>query len=181
MKEEKNHINYSTEYLRKYLNGELTAQEMQALEKDALEDPFLSDVIDGLEEASKHSPSFESDVADLQRRIAERVREQKRKRNIVFMFPRWQVAASILILAAMTTLTFTLIKHNSTQKTISSVNKKDTQQTSVHPAPAMVQNNADTITIEKKAEPPEVNLIAQGDEKDKRKVAKSRQAPASAA
>jgi CarboxypepD_reg-like domain len=179
MKEEKNHIHYSTEYLRKYLNGELTVQEMQALEKDALEDPFLSDAIEGLEVAGKHSISFESSVADLQRRHAERVRKRKKKRGIVFMFPRWQVAASILILAAMTTFTITRIKHDSTQKTISSVDKKDTQLTTVHPAPAMVKNNADTIKIERKAEPPELAPIMQGDEKDKGIVAKRHQAAAS--
>jgi hypothetical protein len=88
MKEDKDHIKYSTEYLRKYLNGQLTDKEMQALEKDALEDPFLSDAIDGLTEAGKHSPSFESSVADLQRRLTKRVGKQKRKRGIVFMSPR---------------------------------------------------------------------------------------------
>jgi len=155
---DKNHINYSTDYLLKYLSGELSDKEMQALEKAALEDPFLSDAIDGLQEAAKHSPSFESSVAELQERLSERVAKQKKKRGIVFMLPRWQVAASILVLASLTTLTITLIKQNSIQKSISSVSKKDTQQVTVQPAPIIVQNNADTIKIEKKAEPPVTTL-----------------------
>ncbi|HEY4965801.1 MAG TPA: carboxypeptidase-like regulatory domain-containing protein, partial [Puia sp.] len=178
MKEEKKHMHYSTEYLQKYLNGELTAQEMQALEKHALEDPFLSDAIEGLEEAGKHAVSFEASVADLQKRLVKRVRTQKKKRGIVFMFPRWQVAASIIFLAAMTTLTITLIKNNSAQKPISLVNKKDTQQAAVHPAPAMVQNKADSTTIEQKAEPPVVTRIAQAHEKDKGIVVNRHQAAA---
>jgi hypothetical protein len=159
MKEEKKHISFSTDHLRKYLNGELTDKEMQAVEKAALEDPFLSDAIDGLEESAKHSSSFETDVADLQRRITERVREHKRKRGIVFMFPRWQVAASIVIIVAITTLTITLLKNTSTQNPISQVNKKDTQQLTVHPAPAVVQSSADTIKLEKQTESREITPI----------------------
>ena len=40
MEEGKEHKHYPAEYLRKYLDGELTGPEMQALEKAALEDPF---------------------------------------------------------------------------------------------------------------------------------------------
>jgi hypothetical protein len=159
MKGDKNHMNYSTDYLRKYLNGELTDKEMQAVEKAALEDPFLSDAIDGLEESAKHSSSFETDVADLQSRITERVREHKRKRGIVFMFPRWQVAASIVIIVAITTLTITLLKNTGTQNPISQVNKKDTQQLTVHAAPGLVQSSADTIKLEKQTESREVTPI----------------------
>lgn len=151
---DKNHINYSTDYLLKYLNGELSDKEMQALEKTALADPFLSDAIDGLQEAAKHSPSFEDSVAELRERLSERVAMQKKKKGIIFMLPRWQVAASILVLASLTTLTITLINRSSKQKSISSVNKKDTQRVTVQPAPSLVQNNADTIHLEKKEEPP---------------------------
>ena len=49
MEEGKGHKQYSAEYLRKYLDGELSGPEMQALEKAALEDPFLSDALEGLE------------------------------------------------------------------------------------------------------------------------------------
>ena len=153
---DKNHINYSTDYLRKYLNGELSDKEMQALEKAALADPFLSDAIDGLQEAAKHSPSFESGVADLRERLSERVAQQKKKRGIIYLLPRWQVAASILVLASLTTVTVTLIKQNSKQKSISSINKKDSPQAATPTAPLVTQTDSDSINIEKKAEPPVV-------------------------
>ena len=179
MKADKNHINYSTDYLQKYLKGELTDKEMQALEKDALEDPFLSDAIDGLSEAANHSPSFESGVADLQNRLRQRIREQERKRSFVFMFPRWQVAASIVVLAAATALTISLLKQKSVQKTMSAVTKKDTQQVSIQPAPLVVQNDSDRIKIENKMKFPAPTPVAQSDERDKGIVATRHQPSAS--
>jgi hypothetical protein len=145
MNDDKNHMNYSTDYLRKYLNGELTDKEMQALEKAALEDPFLSDAIDGLEEAGRHLSSFESDVNDLKKRITERIQKEKRKRGVIYLFPRWQIAASILIMVSIATLTITLLKNNSRQHTVSVVNKKDTEQITAQPPPAAVQVEPDTI------------------------------------
>ncbi len=165
MKDDKDDMNYSTDYLRKYLNGELTDQEMQALEKVALEDPFLSDAIDGLQEARNIS-SFESDVAELRNRLNKRVQKEKKKRGIIFMFPRWQVAASILIIVAITTLTITLIKNTGTQKSISSVNKKDTQRVIINPVPAIVQTNSDTIAIEEKTKPGQSLPITKNVEQD---------------
>jgi hypothetical protein len=198
VKDDKNHMNYSTDYLRKYLNGELTNKESQALEKAALEDPFLSDAIDGLREADNLS-SFEPDVADLHNRLTIRVREQKKKKGIVFQFPRWQVAASILIIVAITTITITLIKNTETQKKISSVNKIDTQRVNVSPAPAIVQTNSDTIVVEKKTEslpiakniernksiatdrPRKISPAAFDEEQDKKSIAMNPQAKASPA
>ncbi len=170
MKDDKDDMNYSTDYLRKYLNGELTDKEMQALEKAALEDPFLSDAIDGLQEAGNLS-SFESDVAELRNRLNKRVQKEKKKRGIIFMFPRWQVAASILIIVAITTFTITFIKNTATQNSISSVNKKDTQQVVVSRAPAAVQTNSDTIAIEGKTKSRELNPIAKSVDQNKTTVA----------
>ncbi len=144
MNDGKNDMNYSADYIRKYLNGELTDKEMQALEKAALEDPFLSDAIDGLAESRKHSSSFESDIDDLKKRITERVQKDKRRRGIVLFFPRWQVAASIIIIVSITTLTITLLKNNIRQHPISVVNKKDTEQITIPTPPAVAQAKADT-------------------------------------
>ena len=43
------HINYSKADIEKYLQGKMTASEMHALEKAALQDPFLADAIEGFE------------------------------------------------------------------------------------------------------------------------------------
>ncbi len=67
MKGEKDNIKYSTEDIRRYLDGQFSEQEMQALEKAALEDPFLSDAIEGIEESRNHPASFESGLEDLKK------------------------------------------------------------------------------------------------------------------
>ena len=94
MEEGKEHKHYPAEYLRKYLDGELTGPEMQALEKAALEDPFLSDALEGLEASADYRATLASDVTDLQHRLAERIRT-KNKKGIIFRLPNWQVAAAV--------------------------------------------------------------------------------------
>jgi hypothetical protein len=70
MQEEKNNNKYTTEFIRKYLDGELSDQDMQALEKAALEDPFLADAMEGFEESRKHAISFEAGIAYLKTRLS---------------------------------------------------------------------------------------------------------------
>lgn len=47
MAEPSTHINYSFEDIQRYLQGKMTAVEMHAIEKAALQDPFLADAIEG--------------------------------------------------------------------------------------------------------------------------------------
>jgi TonB family protein len=53
--------------IEKYRKGELTAVEMHALEKRALQDPFLADALEGAESIS--SESFSADLNELQESI----------------------------------------------------------------------------------------------------------------
>ncbi len=116
MKVEKNNIKYSAEDIRKYLDGQLTEQEMQALEKAALEDPFLSDAIEGIRESRNHKVSFESGVEELQKRLTERIREKNRTSAMVLLFSKWRIAASILFILGIAVLTLTYINRK-TRKT----------------------------------------------------------------
>jgi hypothetical protein len=104
MKEEKNIPNYSGEDIRKYLAGKLTGPEMHAIEKTALEDHFLADAIEGLEESKNHTSSFESDIADLQKKLAVRIHQKERKHVIGLLVSNWQIAASVLIVLGITVL-----------------------------------------------------------------------------
>jgi hypothetical protein len=106
MKEQKNHIHYSAEDIRKYLDGELSHPEMQAIEKAALDDPFLADVMDGLEESRKQPGSFEVAVSDLNNRLSARIREKNQKPGLLFRFSRWKVAATIFLLLGVTLFTY---------------------------------------------------------------------------
>ena len=101
MQEEKNNNKYTTEFIRKYLDGELSDQDMQALEKAALEDPFLADAMEGFEESRKHAISFEAGIADLKTRLSERISERKRPAGILFQLSKWPVAASFLLVIGL--------------------------------------------------------------------------------
>ena len=92
---------YTADYIRKYLDGQLTDQAMQALEKAALDDPFLADAIEGIEESRKHGVSFESGIADLRTRLTERISHRKRKTGILFQLSKWQVAASLIAIIGL--------------------------------------------------------------------------------
>ena len=101
MEEEKNNSKYSAEYIRKYLDGQLSDQAMQALEKAALEDPFLADAIEGIEESRKHAVSFESGIADLKTKLSERISQRNSGRGLLFQLTKWPVAASFLLVIGL--------------------------------------------------------------------------------
>ena len=109
MEEEKNNNKYSAEYIRKYLDGQLSDQAMQALEKAALEDPFLADAIEGIEESRKHAVSFESGVADLRTKLKERISQKKRKTGIIFQLSKWPVAASFIVVIGLAVFMVTYV------------------------------------------------------------------------
>jgi hypothetical protein len=108
MKENNN--KYSTEDIRKYLDGELPDAEMQALEKAALEDPFLADAIEGFEESRRHVDSFESGVSDLKRRLSSRIKQKNWEKGIFIQMSAWQAVASLVFLTG--TAVFIVTKIN---------------------------------------------------------------------
>lgn len=78
--------------IKKYLNGELDARAMHKLEREALDDPFLMDALQGYEQLNTNA---ENNIADLQQRLNSRL--QQPQRNIVRLWPLISVAASVLI------------------------------------------------------------------------------------
>jgi CarboxypepD_reg-like domain len=125
MKAEKNNIKYSAEDIRRYLDGLMTNPEMQALEKTALEDPFLADAIEGIEESRKHAVSFESGTTDLQNRLAVRIRQSKRETGIIYWLSKWQVAASVIIIIGTAVFMVTYINNKTHSANISVTTKNN--------------------------------------------------------
>ena len=96
MGEDKNHINYSVTDIEKYWKGQLSAAEQHAMEKAALDDPFLADAMDGYEEKSlAPAPVIASDINELKERLAERIAEKKS--TPVIKFSWWKVAAVLIV------------------------------------------------------------------------------------
>src|SRR5215471_7756319 len=52
MAEHPAHINYTFDDIQRYLQGKMSPAEMHAMEKAALQDPFLADAIEGYREIS---------------------------------------------------------------------------------------------------------------------------------
>ncbi len=160
MKKENTNNKYSTEYIRKYLEGKLPEQEMQALEKAALEDPFLSDAMEGIAESLNHPVSFESGVSVLQKRLIERVRENNRKSALVLLFLNWKIAASIIFILGIAVLTLTyFIRKNSITEIAKSRPLPVTRKTDSISSPSSLpsSSNADSNETSISFLPPVIN------------------------
>jgi TonB family protein len=97
--EEKTHTSFTAADIEKYHKGQLPANEMHALEKAALDDPFLADALEGYA-ASK--VNVHADVHALKKRLEERVKGAKiipltkgGRKNYVWL----RVAAMIIAIA----------------------------------------------------------------------------------
>ncbi len=78
--------------IRKYLNGELDARAMHELERRAQADPFLWDMMQGME---RGTPSDQSVLDEIDALIDKRV--EKDKKRVVTMWRIASIAASLLI------------------------------------------------------------------------------------
>lgn len=85
--------------IQQYLNGELSRDEMYELERDALDDPFLQDAIDGYQLQKNVS---HRQLSLLQQRLADRIEGQAKERNAFFFgWQRLGVAATACVLMVL--------------------------------------------------------------------------------
>lgn len=101
-----NQPGYSREDLLRYLTGQMSPTEMHMLEKAALEDPFLADALEGLQ--NEESSRVKKDLETLDQQLVNRVDPK-----VVPMPPRikwWRVAivASIIGMMGLSYYLFTL-------------------------------------------------------------------------
>lgn len=95
----------------------MSQEEMHALEREALDDPFLQDAIDGyrLQQGVDSTP-----LSALQKRLANRVQERASERNATF-FSGQRLAiggvAAVLFVVAISLLFFRHLTHEKTRST----------------------------------------------------------------
>jgi hypothetical protein len=86
--------------IEKYHKGELSAREMHAMEKAALDDPFLADALEGY---AMPGVNAGADMAELKKRLDDRTSEQTKVVPIAAAskssFPWFRAAAMVIILA----------------------------------------------------------------------------------
>src|SRR5687768_13900629 len=113
MKAQHHSTTFTLQDIERYLNKEMTPEEMHAMEKAALEDPFLADAMEGYTELADRGSvqSLPTDVSELQSRLQQRINPAGNERKVIRLNRNhwWRVAAAIMLLAGTAGLVYTVI------------------------------------------------------------------------
>ncbi len=126
MPEEKNIVNYTAADIEKYWKGKLSPAEMHAMEKAAMDDPFLADALEGYKNTSL------ADLDSLKERLDKRVGavvpilNLKRKR-----FTWIRAAAAIIIIIGIGLLVQQLVFNDKNKNAMAILEKDDKRPESV--------------------------------------------------
>ncbi len=95
------HSHIDPELIRKYLAGELDDKAMHALERQALDDLFLAEALEGY---AAFDPDQTAHLADLESRLAQRASVPAPKAKVKLMRPyyQWAAAAAIIVVMGVT-------------------------------------------------------------------------------
>jgi len=147
MNEEKNHINYSAADIEKYHRGELSPAAMHAMERAALDDPFLADAMEGYMVAGGKNSMTKDDIPELKQRLAERIAEKDTKPVIGFAW--WKVAAIVFLLLGGAWFYIALNSKEKTDSIAQTQQKNENQPSSTGKADsqASLYHAADTIAV----------------------------------
>lgn len=128
MSEGKNIVDYTAADIEKYWNGKLSAADMHAMEKAAMDDPFLADALEGYKNANPSDASLDSLRERLDKRVGAFVPviNLKRKR-----FTWVRVAAAIIIIVGGGLLVQQLVFNDSNKNSIAVLEKDDKKARSV--------------------------------------------------
>lgn len=88
--------NYTATDIERYHSGVLSATERHALEKAALDDPFLADALEGY--AFTQTPA--ADVGGLEQRLQQRIEGEKKRRGLFYIGNNWMKIAALFVLIA---------------------------------------------------------------------------------
>lgn len=128
------HIEPTADLIRRYLAGELDDQTMHALERQALEDPFLAEALEGY---GKNPRSREPELADLRARLQQRsAKPAVRTGTVRRLDRRWLAAAGVLLLISISALF--LIRRPADKEVAQELPAPQKQQDTAHvqPVPA---------------------------------------------
>lgn len=105
-------MKYTQNDIEKYWKGQLSPEEMNALEKAALEDPFLADAMEGYQ----HAVSPAAELGQLRQQLAERVSGTP---SLPQIHPTrtlwWKVAASVVVVGGLSYLAYQFIPGQKTE------------------------------------------------------------------
>ena len=105
MNKDKLNIIYTAEDIDQYFSGRLLPAQMHAMEKAALDDPFLAEAMEGYAEMKKES--WEKELQKARRNI-ENKQTEKKITPIINIFKWWKAVAAVLVIAGGTGLVYLL-------------------------------------------------------------------------
>ena len=158
---------YSAADIERYHAGQMPAHEMHALEKAALEDPFLADALEGYQFTA-------TPASDLQAIREKLFGKDEEIRKPVFGFPQWlKVAAILLVLAGGTWLALSVLPVNNDSLAVQD-EKKPGAQAPVKPEPTITVtdsgNDASKLSEEQPSYYTDGNTIAKQPEAGTKKI-----------
>ncbi|HEY0610748.1 MAG TPA: SGNH/GDSL hydrolase family protein, partial [Chitinophaga sp.] len=136
-KHSNNKPSVSEELIRQYLAGELDDKAMHALERQALDDPFLAEALEGY---AAHEPDQSAQLAELQQRLEQRV-GQSEKGRLRLLYYRWASAAAILVILG---LSFLWINRQQSAEHQRNIAKRDVPPQATYKAPQAAEGK-DTV------------------------------------
>ena len=123
--------------IEKYLNGELDARAMHELERQALDDPFLADALEGY--AQKPVPSV-AHLKDLNRRLQQRIQPETKRLSLLTTL---SIAATILVFVSIGSWYWFIYQPSASVKNVSPADKTEVAKTQPLPTikhtPVIVQ------------------------------------------
>ncbi|MEI9944536.1 MAG: hypothetical protein WDN26_10000 [Chitinophagaceae bacterium] len=137
---------YTVADIEKYHNGVLSAKEMHAIEKAALDDPFLADALEGYAIAGTNAVN---DIAELKKRLAERTETTK----VVPIaaggtsIPWLRIAAMIILVAGAGLLVYQFAFNEKKENVVAQNEAKEKEQVNAIPLDtAKKLNDEATVT-----------------------------------
>ncbi|SKC76665.1 energy transducer TonB [Ohtaekwangia koreensis] len=129
--------------IEKYIRGELTPAEMHALERRALNDPFLAEALEGAIDIP--ADDFNADLKQLQAALEERVQSRRAKVVPMWIWPA-RIAAGFLLLVISGFIIYSLLTNHSSKQLAQ--NKAAIEPLSEKVSPTDATSSAsDSITI----------------------------------
>lgn len=123
--------------IEKYLNGELDARAMHELERQALDDPFLADALEGY--AQKPVPSA-AHLKDLSGRLQQRIQPETKRLSLLSTL---SIAATVLVFVSIGSWYWFIYQPSASVKTVSPADKTEVAKTqplpTIKPNPVIVQ------------------------------------------
>lgn len=154
MNDHKEHISqYSAADIQRYVQGKLSAAEMHAMEKAALDDPFLADAIEGMQQAfTEHKESLVTgQLQQLQQQF--NARTSSTAKVVAFKpFRYWQAAAAAAVVLIITGVWMFSLNDNVNEKQAAPVIAKTEDQPlpQQQPTPSLTDadDNKTTVTTD---------------------------------